>query len=110
MEPAQQPGAGAAAPQTADSPASGSVGPIPPPPAVQGRAPAARGERRRRFRQFLVVSTAVMALLCLGGLGTALLLYDRATKPDLSTPALVTREYLSAFLVNRDDVRAAQFE
>jgi hypothetical protein len=66
--------------------------------------------RRRVLRQALVVGLSVLALLCLGGGAAAFLFSDKATKPDLSTPALVTREYLSAYLVNRDDARAAEFQ
>jgi hypothetical protein len=57
----------------------------------------------------VVIVLAVLTLLCLGGGATAFLYYDRATQPDLGTPALVTREYLSAYLVDRDDAKAPQF-
>jgi hypothetical protein len=74
------------------------------------RLQEARVRRRRTLRQVLVVGLAVIALMCLGGGAAAFLLYDRATKPDLSTPALVTRKYLDAYLVDRDDAKAAQFQ
>jgi hypothetical protein len=57
-----------------------------------------------------VVGLAVLGLLCLGGVGAAFVFYNEATKPDLSTPAVVTREFLTAFLVDRDDARAATFQ
>lgn len=86
--------------------------PAPPGP-VRGdlTLPAATAppQRKRRGRQVLLVMAAVLALLCLGGAATAFLYYDRATTPDLGTPALVTREYLSAYLVDRDDAKAAPF-
>ena len=53
---------------------------------------------------------AIVGLLCLGGAGAAFVFYDETTKPDLSTPAVVTRDFLTAYLVNRDDARAAAFQ
>jgi len=61
------------------------------------------------MRQFLVVGLCAFALLCLGGIATAFIVYDKATKPDLGTPSLVTRKYLSAYFVDRDDAAAAQY-
>jgi len=86
--------------------------PSPPDPAPEtADVPAAPAKPRPRvLRQVLVVGLSVLALLCLGGGAAAFLFYDKATKPDLSTPALVTREYLSAYLVNRDDARATEFQ
>jgi hypothetical protein len=46
----------------------------------------------------------------LGGGAAAFLFYNKATTPDLSSPALVTRKYLAAYLIDRDDVKAAQFQ
>jgi hypothetical protein len=77
------------------------------PPADQVTLSVSRTQRRRRWRQVFVVALAVTALLCLGGVGAGFLLYDRETKPDLGTPAVSTRQYLAAYLVDRDDGRAA---
>jgi hypothetical protein len=57
-----------------------------------------------------VVALSVIALLCLGGIGTAFILYDKGTQPDLRTPVVVIQQFLTAYLVNRDDAKAAQFE
>lgn len=65
--------------------------------------------RRRVLRRSLVIALAVVGLLCLGGGATAFVYYDRATQPDLRTPVLVTLEYLRAYLVDRDDAKAAGF-
>ena len=61
---------------------------------------------RRRF----VVGIAIVALLCIGGTTAAFLFYDKATRPDLRTPVLVTEQYLTAYLGDRDDARAGQFQ
>jgi hypothetical protein len=74
------------------------------------RVQQAARPRRRGFRQFLIVTLAVVALLCLGGVGAAFVFYDKATKPDLRTPVVVTLGYLRAYLVDRDDVKAAEFQ
>jgi hypothetical protein len=108
MEPTKPSDPGAVAPQTADDLDNHSSA-LPPQLVVPARASGARAGRRRRLRQVLVAVLAMIGLLCLGSVGAAFLLYDRATKPDLGTPALVTRNYLTAFLVGRDDVRAAQY-
>jgi len=57
-----------------------------------------------------VVGLCFVALLGLGAVAVGFLFYDRTTKPDLSTPALVTRKYLAAYLVDRDDAGAAQYQ
>ncbi|MGK5743239.1 hypothetical protein [Micromonospora sp. URMC 103] len=76
------------------------------PPAPAAPAP----ERpRRRLRTVLTVVAGVLALLCVGGAITGYVLYDRATTPDRSAPDVVVDNYLRAFLVDRNDVRADQF-
>ncbi|MFB9850996.1 hypothetical protein ACFFMR_11440 [Micromonospora andamanensis] len=75
------------------------------PPAV---APAPR-QPRRRLRTALTVIAAVVAALCLTGGVVGYLVYDRATTPDRSTPAVVVDNYLRAYLVDRNDVRANLF-
>jgi len=78
-------------------------------PSLTERLREARARRRRAMRQFLVVGLCFAALLCLGGVAVGFLFYDRATKPDLSTPEHVTRKYLEAYLVDRDDYAANQY-
>jgi len=50
-----------------------------------------------------------MALLCLGGVGVFVSVYDKATKIDRSEPDVVTDSFLLAYLVNRDDKSAQLF-
>ncbi|MET8044973.1 hypothetical protein ABZU25_29435 [Micromonospora sp. NPDC005215] len=64
---------------------------------------------RRRMRTVLTVVAGVLALLCLGGLATGLVLYHRASAPDRSAPDVVVDNYLRAFLVDRNDARADLF-
>ncbi len=75
------------------------------PPAVAPAPP----QPRRRLRTVLTVVAGVLAVICLGGGVTGYLLYDRITTPDRSTPAMVVDNYLRAFLVDRNDVRADLF-
>ncbi|PZG00008.1 hypothetical protein C1I93_04005 [Micromonospora endophytica] len=64
---------------------------------------------RRRLRTVLTVIAGTLAALCLGGGVVGYLLYDRATTPDRSTPAVVVDNYLRAFLVDHNDVRGNLF-
>ncbi|QGN50642.1 hypothetical protein GKC29_06195 [Micromonospora sp. WMMC415] len=64
---------------------------------------------RRRVRTILTVTAAVFVALLLGGLAAGYVLYDRATAPDRSAPDVVVSGYLHAFLVDRNDARAAAF-
>jgi hypothetical protein len=73
-------------------------------PAIGGTPP------RKKRKGTLLIVLAIVALLCLGGGATAFVYYDRATQPDLRTPVVVTLEYLRAYLVDRDDVKAAEFQ
>ncbi len=91
----------------------------PPSPAVPTQRPgdrskgplpsAAAPHRRRNWRLILVAVTGVLTTLCAGGSLTAYLLYDKATAPDLGTPIGAVRQYLNAYLSDRNDIRAAQF-
>jgi hypothetical protein len=80
------------------------------PPSPAERAREARAKRRRAMRQYLVVGLCFVGLLCLGAVAVGFLAYDRATKPDLGTPEHVTRKYLEAYLVDRDDYSAKQYQ
>ncbi|SCE89128.1 hypothetical protein GA0070607_2880 [Micromonospora coriariae] len=77
---------------------------LPPAPA----APAPQ-RPRRRARTVLTVVAGVLALLCLGAVATAYVLYGRASTPDRSAPDVVVDNYLRAFLVDRNDARADAF-
>ncbi len=65
--------------------------------------------RGRRTRLVLAVVGGVLALLCLGGIGIAFVLYDDATKIDRGSPDAAVDSFLRAYLVNRDDSQAALF-
>src|SRR5438094_5141435 len=88
----------------------GPPAPLAPPPSPADRQREARARRRRAIRQFLVVGLCVAALVGLGGVAVGFLFYDRAPRPDLSTPEHVTRKYLEAYLVDRDDYSARQYQ
>ncbi|MGC1211481.1 MAG: hypothetical protein WA890_09505 [Micromonospora sp.] len=81
-----------------------------PPDQLTLPAPGSAPERpRRRLRTVLAVVAGVLALLCVGGAAVGYVLYDRATAPDRSAPDVVVDNYLRAFLVDRDDTKAADF-
>ncbi|MBO4204984.1 hypothetical protein [Micromonospora echinofusca] len=63
----------------------------------------------RRVRRVLAVVAGVLALLCVGGTAVGYVLYDRATAPDRSSPDVVVDNFLRAYLVDRNDTRAALF-
>lgn len=65
--------------------------------------------RVRRLRLALSVLGGMIALLCVGGAGVVYVAYDTVTQPDRSAPDVVVDNYLRAFLVERDDVKAAMF-
>jgi hypothetical protein len=52
------------------------------------------------------MGAGILALLCLGGVGVGISLYDEATEIDRSTPDQVTSSFLRGYLVNRDDKTA----
>lgn len=75
-------------------------------------APARATPRRRRPRNWRLILAAVIGVLSVlsaGGALTAYVWYDKATAPDLGTPIGVVRQYLNAYLGDRDTARAAQF-
>lgn len=61
------------------------------------------------MRLALVVLAGVVALLCVGGAGVVLVAYQRAAAPDRSAPDVVVDNYLRAYLVERNDVRASLY-
>jgi hypothetical protein len=51
-----------------------------------------------------------MALLCLGGVGVFVSVYDKATEIKRSAPDAVVDSFLRAYLVDRDDKEAALYQ
>ena len=84
-------------------------GPLPgalpgaPPPAL------ARRPRNRRARLWIALGAGILALLCLGGVGVFISVYDEATEIKRSEPDAVADAYLRAYLVNRDDRETALY-
>jgi hypothetical protein len=72
--------------------------------------PPPRTGRKRRARLVLALVAGVMALLCLGGVGVFVSLYDNATKIKRSAPDAVTDNFLRAYLDDRDDKEASLYE
>lgn len=79
------------------------------PPAPAAPAPGQAKPRNSRLRLFLAMGAGLMALLCLGGVGVAISLYDDATKIERSAPDGVLDGFLGAYLVNRDDEQASLY-
>ena len=59
--------------------------------------------RNRRLRLFLALGAGIVALLCLGGVGVFISLYDEATEIRRTAPDAVVDGYLRAYLVNRNE-------
>jgi hypothetical protein len=49
------------------------------------------------------MGAGILSLLCLGGVGVVISLYDEATEIKRSAPDAVVDSFLRAYLVNRDD-------
>lgn len=64
----------------------------------------------RPLRLLLLVIAGVLTLLCLGGVGVGINLYDEATAIDRGEPDVTVDNYLREFLVQRNDVRAESLE
>ena len=64
----------------------------------------------RRLRLWLAMVAGFLALLCLGGVGVVVSLYDGATKIKRTSPDAVVDNFLGAFLVERDDKEASLYE
>ena len=94
------------------SPAAGGVVPAPrsgPPALGVGVPPPARKSRNRKLRLWLAMGAGILTLLCVGGIGVFISLYDEATEIQRSEPDAVVDGYLRAFLMNRDDKETALF-
>lgn len=81
----------------AAGPPGGGVVPGPPVGKPPGRP------RNRRLRLFVAMGAGILALLCLGGVGVAISLYDEATEIKRTSPDAVADSFLRAYLVNRDE-------
>lgn len=95
------------------SPAAGPVVPAPrsgPPAPGVGVPPPAGKPRNRKLRLWLAMGVGILSLLCLGGIGVFISLYDEATEIQRSEPDAVVDSFLRAYLVNRDDKEAALFQ
>jgi hypothetical protein len=55
------------------------------------------------------MGAGILALLCLGGVGVFISLYDEATEIKRSAPDAVVDSYLRAYLVNRDEAETALY-
>ncbi len=64
----------------------------------------------RRLRLALALGSGIMALLCLGGVGLFVALYDEATEIDRTSPDVVVDSFLAALLVEKDDQQTAFFQ
>jgi hypothetical protein len=86
------------------------TGSSPPPPGAGTPAaePVAK-PRNRRLRLWLALGAGVLTLLCLGGIGIAVLVYDDETKIDRAEPDQVTSSFLRTYLVNRSDDEATLY-
>lgn len=82
----------------------GSGGPPGVPPS--GVTGAAGKPRNRRVRLWLALGLGIVALLCLGGVGVVVSLYDNATAIKRSAPDAVVDSFLGAYLVDRNDKEA----
>ena len=82
-------------------------GPPPGPQSMPAPPPVKKG---RIGRTVLVVLASVAAFLCLGGLLTGYLLYDKATTPDRTTPTGTLEQYLNAKFATRDVARVRLFQ
>ncbi|WP_239143781.1 hypothetical protein [Actinoplanes philippinensis] len=58
----------------------------------------------------LALTGGLMALLCVGGVGTFFVLYDEATEIKRTEPDAVVDSYLAATLVSRNDDEAALYQ
>lgn len=80
------------------------------PESIGALRPGRRGRlQSRRVRLFLALGGGILALLCLGGVGLFVSLYDRATEIKRTEPDVVVDGFLAAYLVERDDSRVALY-
>lgn len=113
MQPPEHPTGPLGTPQGA-APGSGAVPgqPVAVPAAIgaPARPPVAGKQPNRRLRLWLALGAGILALLCLGGVGVVVSLYDSATAIKRTSPDAVVDNFLGAYLVNRDDKQASLYE
>ena len=94
------------------SPAAGGVVPAPrsgPPAPGGGLPPPARKARNRKLRLWLAMGAGIVTLLCVGGIGVFISLYDEATEIKRSEPDAVVDNFLGSYFMNRDDREASLY-
>jgi hypothetical protein len=83
-----------------------------PPPLVPSTPPAGVTRGRRRGSSWsvrLAILLGLLSVFCLGGLGYAFRVYDKATTPDRTTPDVTLANYLQAYLIDKNDREAASY-
>jgi hypothetical protein len=80
-----------------------------PPAAGTGVGPVGKRPNQRK-RLWIAMVGGIMVLLCLGGVGVVVSLYDDATKIVRAEPDAVVDNFLGAYLVNRNDGEAELYE
>ena len=110
MQPSERPNGPVGSPTGTPVPG----GPSGPPPAPVSGAPVppvmTGKQRNRRLRLWLALGLGIVTLLCLGGVGVAVSLYDGATKIQRSEPDAVVDNFLGAYLITRDDKEASLYQ
>jgi hypothetical protein len=86
-------------------PVSGGAPALPPPLTP----PGARKLRNRRGRLIAAMVAGIVALLCLGGVGVFVSIYDEATEIKRSEPDAVVDSFLGAYFVSRDQKEASLY-
>lgn len=82
-------------------------------PLVPSQPPAgviAQVRSASRWPMRLAIAVGVLSLLCVAGIGLAYHFYDKSTTPNRTDPDVTLTSFLQAYLVDRDDEQAAQFE
>lgn len=94
-----------------NEPAEGHEGEPATTPTSIGALPLRRHDRiqNRRVRLLLALVAGILALLCLGGIGLFVSLYDQATEIERTEPDVVVDNFLAAYLVDRDESRVALY-
>lgn len=92
-------------------PPSHPVNPHAPAPSPHPAPPATPGRRRgsRRTRLIIAIAAGIAALLCLGGVGIFISVYDEATQIERTAPDAVVDNFLASYLVNRNDEEASLY-
>ena len=80
-----------------------------PPPYAAGGETKPDPRRKRKLRMWVAMAAGILGILCLGGVGVAVLLYDEETKIERTAPDAVADNFLRAYLLNRDDQEASLY-